>query len=103
MTSDSMRAEQLNDFKSILEELKGTQFTVERYEEKKARFLEATKDLEFLSGLLFYIEDEKLHSEAIVYDRKHYDEINSPFLKITKDRLTKEYVMELKERYNIKK
>lgn len=76
----------------------------ERYEETKARFLEETKDLEHLSGLLFYIENNEVKSEVILYDRKHYDEINSPFMQNdAKDRMTKEFVMELKEKYGIKK
>ncbi len=75
----------------------------ERYEEIKAKFLEETRDLEHLSGMLFYIEDNQVKSEVILYDRKHYDEVNLPSLHVDKDRLTKEFVMEIKEKYGIKK
>lgn len=96
-----MNKEQINDFSSL--NLKDLKPLPERYEETKARFLESTKDLEFLSGMLFYVEDNQLKSEVIMYDRKHYDEVNSPFLNVTIDRLTKEYVMEIKEKYGINK
>lgn len=97
----NMNQEQINDFSSL--NLKDLNPLPERYEETKAKFLEATKDLEFLSGMLFYVEDNQLKSEVIMYDRKHYDEVNSPFLNVARDRLTKEYVMEIKEKYGIKK
>ena len=97
----NMDQEQINDLSSL--NLKDLNPLPERYEETKVKFLEATKDLEFLSGMLFYVEDNQLKSEVIMYDRKHYDEVNSPFLNVTRDRLTKEYVMEIKEKYGIKK
>lgn len=97
----NMNQEQINDLSSL--NLKDLNPLPERYEETKAKFLEATKDLEFLSGMLFYVEDNQLKSEVIMYDRKHYDEVNSPFLNVARDRLTKEYVMEIKEKYGIKK
>lgn len=99
-TKQYMNQEQINDLSILAKH----QHLPERYEEVKARFLEETKDLEYLSGLLFYIENNEVKSEVILYDRKHYDEINSPFMQNdAKDRLTKEFVMELKEKYGIKK
>lgn len=97
-----MDKEQINDLSSLIfEDLKPLP---ERYEETKAKFLEATKDLEYLNGMLFYIENDEIKSEVIMYDRKHYDEINSPFMQSdSKDRMTKQFVMELKEKYGIKK
>lgn len=93
-----MNQEQINDLASLTK----LQHLPERYEETKAKFLEATKDLEYLSGMLFYIENDEIKSEVIMYDRKHYDEINSPFMhKDSKDRLTKQFVRELKEKYGI--
>lgn len=95
-----MNQEQIND---LIPQTKLQQLS-EKYKETKAKFLEATKDLEHLSGMLFYIEDNQLKSEVIIYDRKHYDEVNAPFMHgNTVDRLTKQFVMELKEKYGIKK
>ena len=94
-----LNQEQIND----LSALNKYQHLPERYEEVKARFLEETKDLEYLSGMLFYIENDEIKNEVIMYDRKYYDEINSPFLYVDRDRLTKEFAMELKDRYAIKK
>ena len=97
---DNMSQEQINDLASLTK----FQHLPERYGETKAKFLEATKDLEYLNGMLFYIENDQIKSEVITYDRKHYDEINSPFMYgNTTDRLTKQFVMELKEKYGIKK
>jgi hypothetical protein len=95
-----MNQQQTKDLASLAK----FQHLPERYEETKARFLEATKDLEYLSGMLFYIENDEIKSEVITYDRKYYDEINSPFMYgNTTDRLTKQFVMELKEKYGIMK
>ena len=97
-----LNQEQISDLSSL--NLKDLKPLPERYEESKVKFLEATKDLEFLSGLLFYFEDNQLKSEVIFYRREHYDEVNSPFSTSgAMYRMTKEYVMEIKERYNIKK
>jgi hypothetical protein len=97
-----MNKEQINDLSSL--NLKDLKPLPERYEESKAKFLEETKDLEFLSGLLFYFEDNQLKSEVIFYRREHYDEVNSPFMTSgAMDRMTKEFVMGIKEKYGINK
>lgn len=97
-----MNQEQINDLSSL--NLKDLKPLPERYEEIKARFLESTKDLEYLNGMLFYFEDNQLKSEIIVFKREHYDEVNLPFMTNgAMDRMTKEYVMEIKEKYGIKK
>ena len=95
-----MNKEQINNFRDLnLENLKPLP---ERYEETKARFLESTKDLEYLNGMLFYFEDNQLKSEIIVFKREHYDEVNLPFMTNgAMDRMTKEYVMDIKEKYGI--
>lgn len=55
------------------------------------------------SGLLFYIEEGVVKSEAIVYlleqEAALMEEINQAGMAL----ITKEFIMELKERYNIKK
>ena len=55
------------------------------------------------SGLLFYIEEGVVKSEAIVYlleqEAALMEEINQAGMEL----ITKEFIMELKERYNIKK
>lgn len=97
-----MKQEQKNDLTSLWNQV--PHINLEKYEESKVKFLEATKNLEFISSMLFYIEDEKLHNEPILYDRKYFDEINSPFINPSiENRLTKEYVMELKRKYGIEK
>jgi hypothetical protein len=97
-----LNQEQINDFSSL--NLKDLKPLPERYEETKARFLESTKDLEYLNGMLFYFEDNQLKSEIIVFKREHYDEVNLPFMTTgAMDRMTREYVMEIKEKYGIKR
>jgi len=95
-----MNKEQINDFSSL--NLKDLKPLPERYEESKAKFLEATKDKEFIPGMLFYFEDNQLKSEVVVYRREHYDEVNSPFMTSgAMGRMTKEFVMGIKEKYGV--
>lgn len=95
-----MNTEQVNDFSNL--NLKDLKPLPERYEETKAKFLEATKDKEFIPSMLFYFEDNQLKSEVIVYRREHYDEVNLPFSQIgAMDKMTKEFVMGIKKKYGV--